>query len=164
MQKTKRIIIGFLLLWMLTGCRARQLEDRDFVQAMELEWDGEELYGGFGKFTADGDSVKEVIRDYQEEVDKYLDLGHVKVLILGEQLMGNEKKLKQVLHELEEMPILARNILVLSYDYQGEESCLKKLEEKGIAPGDYISNLYKNNPDRSETLTLGELISEVFSE
>ena len=52
---------------------------------------------------------------------------------------------------------MARNILVLSYDYQGEESCLKSMEEKGSAPGDYISNLYKNNPEGFKKLVKTEM-------
>ena len=163
MQKAKKIISVFLCVLLLNGCQDRQLEDREFVQAMELEWDGEELFGGFGKFLVEGDNVEEIKREYQDELDKYLDLGHVKVLILGEKLMGNERQLKKVLKEMEEMPVFARNILVLSHKYESERSYLKQLEDKGIVPGEYISNLYKNNPDKKSTTTLGELISKIFS-
>lgn len=151
---------AFVLL--LNGCAVRELEDREFVQAMEIDWNGEQLTGGFGQFLVEADTVDEIQREYQNRIDKYLDLGHVKVLILGEALMQEQEKLQQVLRELEEKPILARNILVLSYDYESGESCLKKMEEKGIAPGEYISNLYKNNPYKKQnpTATLGELLSE----
>lgn len=158
MQK-KKILMVLLLGLLLTGCKARELNDREFVQAMELEWNGERLTGGFGTFLVEGNSVQEIQREYQDRLDKYLDLGHMKVLILGKQLMKDGEKLQQVLEELERKPLLARNILVLSYDYEEGESCLKLLEEKGVIPGEYISNLYKNNPDKKSTATLGELLS-----
>lgn len=162
MQKIRILTLVCVCILLLNGCRARQLEEREFVQAMELEWNGETLFGGFSRFCVQGQSVDEIREMYQEHIEKYLDLGHVKVLILGKRLMNNQVVLERVLREMEEMPVFARNILVLSYEYETEHSVLQKMEEKGIVPGESISNLYKNNPRRKSTVTLGELTSTIF--
>lgn len=162
MQKIRILVWVCACVVLMNGCQARQLEEREFVQAMELEWNGETLFGGFGRFCVQGQSLDEIRETYQEDIEKYLDLGHVKVLILGKRLMNNRVMLERVLREMERMPVFARNILVLSYEYETEHSVLKKMEEKGIVPGEYISNLYKNNPRRKSTVTLSELISQIF--
>lgn len=160
-KKVRLIPVIPAILLLLTGCSARELEDREFVEAMEIEWNGETLMGGFGSFLVEGNSVEELQKQYQNRIPEYLDLGHVKVLILGNKLLSDEEKLKEVLTDLEKKPVLARNILVLSHEYQREESFLKELEEKGIVPGEYLSDLYKNNPcqKQNSTATMGELMS-----
>lgn len=146
----------------LNGCTARELNDREFVQAMELDYRDGKLAGGFGEFMVEGETIGEVQKYYQDRINHYLDLGHVKVLILGEDLLKKTDMMNRILGELKEKPILAGNILVFSYGYEDDESCLYRMEEKGIVPGEYLSNLYKNNPNKKHrvTATLGELMSE----
>lgn len=160
-KKVRLIPVIPAILLLLTGCSARELEDREFVEAMEIEWNGETLMGGFGSFLVEGNSVEELQKQYQNRIPEYLDLGHVKVLILGSRLLSDREVLKEVLTELEKKPVLARNILVLSHEYQNNESFLEEMKEKGIVPGEYLSDLYKNNPDKRQnsTATLGELLS-----
>ncbi|MDO4521638.1 MAG: hypothetical protein Q4B57_00680 [Eubacteriales bacterium] len=156
--------IWILTVLLLTGCSARDLEDRTFPQAMEVELVEQELQGGFGEHTVRGSSLQELIERYQAESDKYVDLGHVKVLVLGTQLLGQKAQLQSLMEEMNAQPILARNILVVSYKFADEKSCLKKLEEKGIVPGEYLSDLYKNNPQykKHATATLAEVIAAVL--
>ena len=160
-KKVRLIPVIPAILLLLTGCSARELEDREFVEAMEIEWNGETLMGGFGSFLVEGNSVEELQKQYQNRIPEYLDLGHVKVLILGSRLLSDREVQKEVLTELEKKPVLARNILVLSHEYQNEESFLEEMKEKGIVPGEYLSDLYKNNPDKRQnsTATLGDLLS-----
>ncbi len=164
----KKITAGALLaalLCLLPGCGARELEDREFVQAMEMELQDGKLVGGFGGFLVEADSVEGLQRAYQDQISRFLDLGHVKALVLGKKLLGDEKALAQVMAEMSEKPVFARNILVLSYDYEEGESYLGRLEEKGIIPGEYLSDLYKNNPYKKQnsTATLGDLMSYMAS-
>lgn len=162
-RKTQILLLGILLggILLLNGCQARELEDRSFVQAMEIDLRDGRLVGGFGEFLVEADTVEELQREYQNRIAKYLDLGHVKALVLGENLLKDQKRLGEVLEELREKPILARNILVLSCRYEDGESCLMKMEEKGIIAGEYLSDLYSNNPWKKQesTATLGDLMT-----
>lgn len=145
----------------LCGCSARELEDRIFVQAMELDYRNGTLVGGFGDFLAEGDDVEEIRADYQDELDKYLDLGHVRAIVLGEALCANSQKLREVLLELEQMPMISRNSLVFSHDYTEGESYLKELADEGRVPGEYLCDRYRNTPHREAAETLGELLAGI---
>lgn len=150
---------------LLTGCGARDLEDREFVQAIEINLQDGKLSGGFGGFLVEADTVEGLQEEYQNQIDKFLDLGHVKVMVLGDNLIEDEERLKMVMEELSGKAVLARNILVFSHEYEDGKSYLGKLEEKGIVPGEYLSNLYKNNPYKKQdsTATLGDLMSLMAS-
>lgn len=167
-KRVPKMAVGILLVAaaiLLSGCKARELEDREFVQAMEIDLQNGKLVGGFGGFLVEADTVEGLQKSYQDRIERFLDLGHVKVLVLGKDLIKEEEKLGQVMAELSQKLVLARNILVLSYNYEDGESYLNKLEEKGVVPGEYLSNLYKNNPYKKQksTATLGDLMSYMAS-
>lgn len=163
-QAKIRIIRGvaavMLCVLFLSGCTARELEDRAFPQAMELELSGQELIGGFGGGMVRGNNVEELKKEAQKNMDKYLDLGHIKVIVMGERLLADRKRAETVMRELEQMPSISGNCLVFAHFYEDEESYLKKLEETGKNPGEYLSDLEKNNPYQksSSTKTLAELL------
>lgn len=146
----------------LCGCAARELEDRIFAQAMELDWRGGTLTGGFGDFLVEGDSVDEIRANYQNELDKYLDLGHIKAIVLGKNLCMAPDELREVLLDLEQMPVISRNSLVFLHTYRDEESYLKTLSDEGRVPGEYLSDRYRNTPHSEPAETLGEMLSGVF--
>lgn len=157
----KRLTAVILVMMMLGGCRARELEDRKFVQAFELDFREGRLAGGFGEYMIEGDTVEEIIRLYQNRMDRYLDIGHIKVIVLGKELFQEKKYLKQTLEELEKQPLIARNSRIFIYDYGDEDSYLKQITDEGKEPGVYLCDLYRNNPYRSSsTLTLEELLRE----
>lgn len=153
-------VITVLCMLFLSGCTARELEDRAFPQAMELELSGNELIGGFGSELVSGETIEDLKKEAQMKMDKYLDLGHVKVIVLGEKLLDDEMYAESVMRELERMPSISGNCLVLSHSYEEKESYLKKLEELGKNPGEYLSDLKKNNPYQksSSAKTLAELL------
>ncbi len=156
----KRNLAAALCILFLSGCTARELEDRAFPQAIELELSGNELIGGFGRKLVRGTTVEALKKETQMGMDKYLDLGHVKVIVLGERLLADKKRAEVVMRELEQMPSISGNCLVLPHSYEEEESYLKKLEEMGKNPGEYLSDLEKNNPYQksSSAKTLAELL------
>lgn len=145
----------------LCGCSAHELENRIFVQAMELDYRNGILTGGFGDFLVEGDDVGEIRAEYQNELDKYLDLGHVQAIVLGEALCADPIRLREVLLELEQMPVISRNSLVFSHDYRDGESYLKKLADEGKVPGEYLCDRYRNTPHNDSAETLGELLSDI---
>lgn len=146
---------------MLSGCRAREPEDRAIPQAFEINLEDGRLAGGFGEHMLSGDTVEDIIMANQNRMDRYLDLGHIKVIVLGENLFEEKETLGNVLQELEEQPLIARNSRIVLYDYEQESSYLKQLADEGKDPGEYLCDLYKNNPLRSgDSLTLEELLGE----
>lgn len=144
----------------LCGCTARELEDRSFPLAMELELMEGKLYGGFGDDLVVAENVEEIKKEVQQNLDKYLDLGHVKVIVMGKNLLAEKEKAEEIMRELEQMPAISGNCMIFSHEYKNPESYLKKLEEAGKNPGEYLSDLEKNNPYRksSSTKTLAELL------
>lgn len=141
-----------------TGCASREMEDRAFALAMELNLKGETLEGGFGNFLVEGQSVAEIQEAYQKQMDKFLDLGHLKAIVLGKTLLEDGERMREVLLELEQMPPVSRSCLVFSHDYAGGESYLNELKESGREPGEYLSDRYQNNPYDTEVQTLGDLL------
>lgn len=164
-MRTIRFGFVIFLCLMLCGCTAREMEDREFVQVMELDLRGGRLAGGFGKFMVEGETVKEIQKAYQSEVEGYLDLGHIKAIVLGQELLDHKERLRDVLLELEQMPLISRNSLVFSHVYEGEESYLAKLTEQGKEPVAYLCDRFHNNPYRSDTEipSLGEFINRMDS-
>lgn len=151
------VLLCCVFLW---GCTARELEEREFVQAMEVELSGKELLGGFGGELVRGENVEELKKETQMKMDKYLDLGHVKVIVMGKKLLADRKRTESVIQELMQMPAVSGNCMVLAHTYKEEESYLKKLEEAGKNPGEYLSDLEKNNPYKksSSVKKLAELL------
>lgn len=149
--------------FLLNGCAARELEDRIFAQAMEIDYRGGKLIGGFGEFCASGNSVEEICENYQDRLDKYLDLGHIQAIVFGEELLANPQKAREILLELEQMPVISRNSLVFLHDYQDGESYLKELADQGKIPGEYLCDRYRNTPHKesSQAVTLGEMLFKV---
>lgn len=161
MQKMRRIVCLICCALMLEGCTARELQDRIFPQAMELELRGDgTLEGGFGEFLVSGENVAQICKNYQDNIDKYLDLGHIKAIVFGKRLLANHDAARQVLDELDRMPLISRNCIVFTRDYASGESYLKELTDSGKEPGEFLCDLYENNPARAETsaVTLGDMV------
>ena len=145
----------------LSGCGV-SLENREFPLSMSADYkDGkyELIYGipGLGEITGQGKNQEEQAQaiSYQGKTPKeaeaafnrnqknYLDMGHMKTVILGKELLENEKALFEILDYLEEKPSVAGNIYVfscedvatlMSFDTQGGESV-----------GDYLTGILENN-------------------
>ena len=90
-----------------------------------------------------GETPKEAEEAFNRNQKNYLDMGHIKTIILGKGLLENEKALFAVLGYLEEKPSVAGNIYVffsedtsglMSFDGQGGESV-----------GDYLTGILENN-------------------
>lgn len=150
---------------MLTGCAARELEDRAFVQAMELDLQEGVLTGGFGRFTVQGEDLEDICKAYQDRLDRYLDLGHIRAIVLGEELLNDTERLQTLLLEMEQTPMLSRNSLVFSHAYEKGESYLARLEEDGEEPGEYLCDKVQNNPyyPAAEAVSLGDMLSGICS-
>lgn len=145
----------------LSGCGV-SLENRAFPLSMSADYkDGsfELIYGipGLGEITGQGKNQeeqpqaisyqgatpKEAEEAFNRNQKNYLDMGHMKIILLGKDLLENEDALFEFLNYLEEKPSVAGNIYVfscedvkalMSFDGQGGESV-----------GDYLTGILENN-------------------
>ena len=145
----------------LSGCGV-SLENRAFPLSMSADYkDGsfELIYGipGLGEITGlgknqeeqpqaisyQGATPKEAEEAFNRNQKNYLDMGHMKIILLGKDLLENEDALFEFLNYLEEKPSVAGNIYVfscedvkalMSFDTQGGESV-----------GDYLTGILENN-------------------
>lgn len=145
----------------LSGCGV-SLENRAFPLSMSADYkDGsfELIYGipGLGEITGQGKNQeeqpqaisyqgatpKEAEEAFKRNQKNYLDMGHMKIILLGKDLLENEDALFEFLNYLEEKPSVAGNIYVfscedvkalMSFDTQGGESV-----------GDYLTGILENN-------------------
>ena len=145
----------------LSGCGV-SLENRAFPLSMSADYkDGsfELIYGipdlgeitGQGKnqeeqpqaISYQGATPKEAEEAFNRNQKNYLDMGHMKIILLGKDLLENEDALFEFLNYLEEKPSVAGNIYVfscedvkalMSFDTQGGESV-----------GDYLTGILENN-------------------
>lgn len=145
----------------LSGCGV-SLENRAFPLSMSADYKNgsfELIYGipGLGEITGQGKNQeeqpqaisyqgatpKEAEEAFNRNQKNYLDMGHMKIILLGKDLLENEDALFEFLNYLEEKPSVAGNIYVfscedvkalMSFDTQGGESV-----------GDYLTGILENN-------------------
>lgn len=123
----KRMMFILILGTLLTGCGKRELEDRIFPTVLT---------------SVDADMKKQE-QDKQDDSSKYIDYGHVKAVILSDEVIKDAKSLKEVLLYFEENPYFARNILMFIGDKEVIEIANQNEGETGL----YLEDLIKNKPD-----------------
>lgn len=162
----KRIGILFLGVWLFCGCAAVEPENRVFPQIMGVDYQNDQfqvIYGipKMSTVTGQGKSAENAgedtqIRMYEGETleaarerfdlsqEKYLDLGHVKVLVLGENIWNKKEKMYILLDYLQENPALAGNIYVFQTSQMTELMSLNGGEIDSL--GDYLTGMIENKP------------------
>ena len=145
----------------LSACGV-SLENREFPLSMSADYkdsDFELIYGipGLGEITGQGknqveqpqaisyrgDTPQEAEAAFNRNQKNYLDMGHIKTVILGRGLLENEKALFEFLGYLEEKPSVAGNIYVFSCE---DVSGLMNFDGQGGASvGDYLTGILENN-------------------
>lgn len=155
--------IGLIFVLFLTGCGV-SLEDRIFplsISANYVNGKYQLIYGipglsamtGQGKSETEGNQPQAIVYEgktpkeaemhFNQNQKNYLDMGHLKTLILGREILDNEEALEGLLTYLEEKPSVAGNLYVfvssnpqelMSLDGQGDESV-----------GDYLTGILENN-------------------
>lgn len=145
----------------LSGCGV-SLENRAFPLSMSADYkDGsfELIYGipGLGEITGQGKNQeeqpqaisyqgatpKEAEEAFNRNQKNYLDMGHMKIILLGKDLLENEDALFEFLNYLEEKPSVAGNIYVFSCE---DTSGLMSFDgQGGESVGDYLTGILENN-------------------
>lgn len=80
---------------------------------------------------------------FDENQEKYLDMGHIKTVILGKRILKNKDTLDELLGYLEEKPSVGANIYVFACD---DVNRLMSLDSTGTESlGDYLKGILENN-------------------
>lgn len=187
--KAASLMLLFCLL--LTGCTARELEDRIFPMALELQLEGEEIvmtyaWNGSGKAenkdeenksgtdSAEpknqgnltvfrGFGLSDIWQQVEEYSDRYIDYSHVKALILDEKISGNPKLEQEFYEWLAGEPAFAASLIIYPREKSG--ITLEDAEQRSEGEiGTYFENLYQNNQKYRETAaTLGEVTRAYYA-
>ncbi len=160
----------------ICGCASYvALEDRAFVMAIGIdrEEDGYRISyafpdlaeltgnskGGYEKpLSFVGDSLEDARMQYEKTGKRSVDYGQVKVLIIGESLLDDEKALEKILVEMTENPEFARTILLCGVE--GEAKAMIDLDrEVEGSIGIYLEELFENNGKKMgyETVILNDV-------
>jgi hypothetical protein len=178
LRKRNRIVCGaagmLLISLLLTGCTARELEERSFPMALELRIeDGSAVMtyawnegGASGKnlLVFCSDTLSGIRAQAENWSERYIDYSHVKALILDEQICEYPELEQELYTWLAKEPAFAANLLI--YPYGDDGLTLAQAEERSDGKiGTYLENLYKNNQKmRQVATTLGERIAAYYGE
>lgn len=169
-KKGRAVKTGILSLVLLglSGCGI-SLEDRVFPLSMGVDYENGHyrmVYGipQLSKVTGqnkeetqsgeeqalvyEGLTPGDVQERFNENQENYLDMGHIKTLILGESIMENREALVEFLGFLEENPAVAGNIYVFAAEDMEE---IMSLDGQGAdSLGDYLTGILENTLDKKE--------------
>ena len=165
-RKTRKTTIVALMAFILAlnGCAGIEPEKRMYPLALGAEWseDGWTLIYGMPELpSAEGQekeesqnsvlSIKgsdfdEIEKIYNRSQEKYLDMGHLQVLILKNQLVQSEHW-KELLAYLEKEPLIGENVYVFRSEYPEQ---IMKWNKNGSSTGEYLLGILENRIPEQE--------------
>ena len=112
--------------------------------------------------TLEADSLQDSEDKYDSMSGKSLDYGQVKVIVLGNEMVSDWKKLKNLLDEIRNKPEFARTMLVCECLTTGEEM-LALDEEVAGSIGIYMEEMFENNGKHLgiSSVTLNDVIMKM---
>lgn len=113
--------------------------------------------------TIQGATFGEIEEVYNQSQEKYLDLGHLEVLVLGKNLLG-DGKWKMLLQYLKEEPFVGENIYVFQTENAAE--LLSWRNKEGTSLGEYVMGIMKNRVSGQQRngVTLRDLFYQAAKE
>lgn len=162
-----------------SGCSVIELEDRSFpllIAVGEEEGNCRLIYkfqdlgevsskessskSGGNEQEVKAGSFYEAMEVYQEENGKYMDLNHVKALVLEQDFLENEKLYEDFLETLKDSPQISKNILVYATEDVAELTALS--EEMDENMGTFLEEMLQGNPnyDARRQVTLGTILND----
>ena len=179
-RKAASVIISCLV-FMLTGCGGVEPEKRMYPLALgadikdnrfELTYGipdlpkatGQEKNGedqGNTAIMVSGDSFEEIEKHYSLTQEKYLDMGHLEILVLGQALLDSGHW-EQVLEYLKQDSVIGENVYV--FRCQNAADAVGWVSPKKVSLGEYLQGLLENNPKGSpgQAVSLRELYHEMY--
>lgn len=99
------------------------------------------------RLTIEGRDFNEIERLYNRSQEKYLDMGHLQVLVLGDELLGGDRWV-ELLDYLHQEPYVGENVYVFcTSDVKAALSCSG---ERGTSLGEYLLGLMENRTSGQE--------------
>lgn len=159
-RKTRKTTIVALAVFILAlnGCAGIEPEKRMYPLALGAEWseDGWTLIYGMPELPSaegqekeesqnsvlsiKGNDFDEIEKIYNRSQEKYLDMGHLQVLILKNQLVQSEHW-KELLAYLEKEPLIGENVYVFRSEYPEQ---IMKWNKNGSSTGEYLLGILEN--------------------
>lgn len=97
-----------------------------------------------------------------DNTSQSLDYSHSKIIVLGSELLKDEKLFREALDGLERVHDINRKIIVLATDGKAEDILSAKSGNEPLV-GLFVSNFYDNNTDKAAT-TFRENLEEVLKQ
>lgn len=162
-----------------SGCeKSAELEDREYILTLGLDLEQEGLSilydvstfykegassseeGGQKSMQYSADSIYDMVKAYGQQSDKYMDLNHLKAVIIGKDLANNQEKLIELLQYIEKNDLFARNVKVFVADNKAAD-IFTIADKLPTSIGDYLDNLYMNSNYfvKNQSTDMGKLIS-----
>lgn len=181
-KRTKKMMSAVSILAVLlgcAGCAGMEPEKRMYPLAVGIDAvDGKYsiTYGmpdlpkatGQGKDEEDGAQVltirgndfEEIEKYYKRSQEKYLDIGHLQMLVMGRTLVESEKW-NTFLQYLKEEPLAGENIYVFQTENPGQ---LLSWSKDGTSLGEYVTGLMENQTkkDNKEGITLRQVYEQWY--
>ena len=166
--------LSIILILVCSGCAGIEPEKRMYPLAMGIDTDGGEYiitYGmpdlpratGEGKaeegdtsvLTIHGNSFDSIEKSYERTQEKYLDIGHLQILVIGRRLTETDKW-KEFMRYLKEESLAGENIYVFQAENPEE---LLKWSDGGTSFGEYVTGLIENRmeKDKKKGVTLRQV-------
>lgn len=116
-----------------------------------------EAEGSVSALTISGRDFQEIEEKYNRSQEKYLDMGHLEVLILGSQIL-EDGNWKPFLDYLEQEPYVGENVYV--FRTEDPKTVLEWRSGKGSSIGEYLTGMLENR--MSEKQRKGVTLREVY--
>lgn len=169
----------FLSALSFSGCSVIELEDRSFPLLIAVGEDGGNCrliykFQDLGEVSSQEKSSKkggneqevtagsfyEAMEVYQEENGKYLDLNHVKAVVLEQDFVENESLYEDFLTTLQDSPEISKNILI--YVTEDVSRLTELSEDMDENMGTFLEDMLLSNPayDSRHQVTLGTVLND----
>ena len=167
--------LSIILILVCSGCAGIEPEKRMYPLAMGIDTDGGEYiitYGmpdlpratGEGKaeegdasvLTIHGNSFDSIEKSYERTQEKYLDIGHLQILVIGRRLTETDKW-KEFMRYLKEESLAGENIYVFQAENPEE---LLKWSDGGTSFGEYVTGLIENRMEKDKKI--GVTLRQVY--
>lgn len=187
-KKKKRVTttaacLLLVFLFTFTGCGGVEPEKRIYPLAMGVDISDEifsvtyamadlpeatgqskpEESGSANVITVQGKDFQEIDEIYNRSQEKYLDMGHLEILVLGEELVDGDSW-DILVDYLKGQPFIGENIYI--FQTENPEELVGWKNQKGTSLGEYVTGIMENrtNGQKEKGVTLREVYYQVAKE
>lgn len=153
----KCVLLALLVSFFLTGCwDKKDPEDRAFIITLGADATAEGCLFTFAPanietgeaeiYAAESETLSGAVAKVDTRTSRKTDLGQLKTVILGENLLQDSKKLDALLGELERSQAVSEKVMLLAADGKAAE-CVEKAMEEDSKTGLFLWDFYKNTAE-----------------